>query len=125
MNKKTLITAGILLLVAALLLGAYYMLRPKTQEGAKTITVTVVHKDGTEKKLTCHTDETYLGPVLRAEGLITEEGMINIVDGETADWNADKSYWALYDGENYASVGAEELAVVDGAAYKLVYTLGE
>ena len=42
---------------------------PKT-EGMASITVTVVHGDGTTKDFTYETDEEFLGPLLEAEGLI-------------------------------------------------------
>ena len=50
--------------------------------------------------------------------------MITTVDGETADWNADQSYWALYIGQEYASTGADTTPVNDGDSFGLVYTIG-
>ena len=128
-NKKLIISLVALVLVVGLMAGLYFMTRPETQQGAKTITVTVVHKDGTVKEFTCHTDEEFLAPVLLAEGIVTgEEGpyglMISSADGETADWNVDQSYWGLFIGEEYATTGASEIPVHDGDTFKLVYTIG-
>ena len=50
--------------------------------------------------------------------------MITTVDGETADWNVDQSYWALYIGQEYASTGADTTPVNDGDSFGLVYTIG-
>ncbi len=128
MNKKTI---GILclVLVAALLLGVYFLAKPKTAEGAKEFTVTVVHADGSSKEFTYRTDEEYLGPVLLEAGLIQGEMgpyglVISAVDGETASWEESQSYWALYVGEEYGTTGVDTTPVYDGSSFKLEYTIG-
>ena len=66
----------------------------------------------------------FRSPVLVEKGLIVESdspGLYNIVDGETADWNTDGAYWAIYIGEEYATTGVSETPVTDGVVYKLVY----
>lgn len=128
-NNKIILAVVALVAVIAIMVGVWFATRPETTQGDKTITVTVVHKDGTSKEFTYHTDEEYLGTVLVAEGLIVgEEGpyglMIHTVDGEKADWNVDQSYWALYIGEDYATTGADTTPANDGGTYKLVYTIG-
>lgn len=130
-KKWIVIAAAVLALVvlAAGMVGLYLKFRPQAQAGAKHITVTVVHKDGTEKEFTYDTDEEYLGTVLQADGLIEgEEGpyglMISAVDGETADWNVDQGYWALYIGEEYATTGIDLTPIHDGDLFSLVYTIG-
>lgn len=128
-NKKLIIGILALVAVVAVLVGVYAATRPETAVGDKTITVTVVHKDGTSKDFTYNTDAEYLGAVLTAEELVTgyegEYGLvIESVDGETADWNVDQSYWALYVGEEYATTGAGTTPVYDGSVFKLVYTIG-
>lgn len=129
MNKKIWIALIALVLVIAALVGVYITTRPDAQEGSKTITVTVVHKDGSEKEFTCHTDEEFLGPVLLTEkiveGSMGDFGLyITAADGEVADYNVDQGWWALYEGENMASTGADAVAITDGGSYKLVYTIG-
>ena len=128
-NKKLLIAVAALVAVIGLMVGIALMNQPETSEGAKTITVTVVHKDGTSKDFEYHTDEEFLGAVILAEGLVEgEEGpyglMISAVDGEIADWNVDQSYWALFIGEEYATTGADTTPVNDDDVFKLVYTIG-
>lgn len=128
-NKKLLLGLAALVAVIAILLGVYMAAKPETTAGGKTITVNVVHKDGTEKEFTYQTEEEYLGPCLLAEGLVEGENgsfglMITAVDGETADWNVDKSYWALFIGEEYATTGADTTPVNDGDSFGLVYTIG-
>ena len=94
-----------------------------------SITVIVVHKDGSEKVFELETSALYLGDVLLAEELVEGEMgpyglMISAVDGEVADWNVDQSYWAIFIGEEYATTGADGIPVFDGDVYKLVYTIG-
>ena len=128
-NKKIVIAVVALVVVVGLLLGLYLSTRPETNAGGKSITVTVVHKDGSEKLFSYDTDEEYLGPVLLDQGLVVgEEGpyglVISAVDGETASWEENQSYWALFIGDEYATTGADGVVVTDGGAYKLVYTIG-
>lgn len=128
MNKKILIAVVVLVAVIAVLVGVWFATRPETAEGDKTITVEVVHSDGSTKTFTYHTNEEYLGTVLygaeliKAEGV--DDGMFNIVDGEKADWNENKSYWSLYVGEEYAMTGVDTTPINDGDTFKLVYTIG-
>ena len=128
-NKKMVIAAVALVLVIALMGGLFLMTRPETAEGNKSFTVTVVHKDGSEKVFEYKSNEEFLGPVLLAEGLVEGEMstyglMIHSVDGEIADWNVDQGYWALFIGEEYATTGADTTPVKDGDVFKLVYTIG-
>ena len=128
-NKKTILIAVAVLLLIGLMASIFLLTRPDTAAGSKTITVTVVHGDGSEKVFTYQTDEEFLGPVILGESLVEgEEGpyglMINAVDGETASWDANQSYWALFVGEEYATSGADTTPIYDGDAFKLVYTIG-
>ena len=128
-NRK--LWAGLLALI--LLIGAMAALwlgsREQAVEGSKEITVAVNHKDASKTVFTYRTDAQYLGEVLLEEGLVLGvEGPygleIHTVDGETADWNADRSYWALYIGTEYATTGADGIVLTDGGEYLLEYTIG-
>ena len=127
-NKKLMIAVIALVLVFAALAAVYFTSRPSAQEGSKAFTVTVIHADGSEKKFDYRTDAEMLGAFLEEKGLIDSEGadqgMFHSVDGEKADWNVNQSYWAFYIGEDYAMTGIYDTPIQDGAAYKLVYTIG-
>ena len=128
-NKKTIVSLVALIVAAVLMLGLWFATRQQAVEGAKAISVTVVHKDGSQKDFHYHTDKEYLGEMLLeeelAEGEVSTYGlMIYAVDGETADWNADQSYWAIFIGEEYATTGADGIVLTDGGTYRLVYTIG-
>lgn len=130
-NKKVLLAAIALLVVAGVMAAVYFATRPTVQDwtGSKTITVTVVHSDGKSQEFSYSTDKAYLGEVLQEAGLISgtpgEFGLyIKTVDGETASWEENGAYWAFYVGEEYATTSVDLTPITDGAVYKLVYTLG-
>ena len=131
MNKNTKIVLAIVALVAVIgiFLGVYFATRPETQAGAKEITVVVVHKNGSQKTFTYHTDEEYLGPFLMDEGLLKgEQGTYGLyitqVDGEMADYASDQSYWAFYQADEYALQGVDRTSISDGDEFSFVYTIG-
>ena len=99
---------------------------PVVGEGKNLITVKVVHKDKTEKTFKFRTDKEFLGDVLLEHKLIQgSDGAFGLevshVDGEQAIYNTDKAYWALYEGEEYATTSAAGIVLTDGGVYKLVY----
>ena len=117
------------LMLAAAMSVLYARTRPQAEIGEKCVTVEVIHKDESEKTFTYHTHCTYLGELLLAEGLIQgEEGpyglYVTTVDGEDAVYEVDQSYWALYEGEDYAAQGIDETPLEDGDSFVLVYTIG-
>ena len=130
MKKKRLLIALLCFAaVIALFLGIYAATRPATVSGSKTIQVQVVHKDGSTKDLTYHTDEEYLGALLMEEGLLEGElgpfGLyILAVDGESAIYAEDASYWAFYQNGDYASQGVDLTPITDGDQYAFIYTYG-
>ena len=126
-DKKTLIAVIAVVAVLAILLGVYFVARPTATEGEKTFTLTVVHSEGS-KEFAITTEEEFLAHALINEGIINDEGietgMYFTVDGETANWEENQSYWAIYVGEEYATVGLNDLPIEDGGVYKLEYTIG-
>ncbi len=127
MNKRTIIAIVAAVLVIALLATGYFLTRPKTQEGMKSFTLTIVHGDGTSKDMALKSDADYLGAFLQEEGVISGEmgqyGLyIKEVDGEKAVYEEDNAYWAFYEGEEYANLGIDLTPITEGAVYKLVYT---
>ena len=125
-NKKVFAMIAIVL-VAALMVGVYAMTRPQAVEGGKNVTVVIVYEDGTEKKLEYATDLEFLSELLLEKELVTgyeseEYGFtIEGVDGIVLDWSKDGAYWALYEGDEYATTSAAGIVLVDGGVYKLVY----
>ena len=128
-NKKLILAVAALAIVLAALMGVYAMTRPDTVAGEKTITVTVVHKDGTEKVFECTTDAEYLGTVLVDEKIVvgqqSEFGLyFDTADGEKADYAVDGGWWQVLIGGEAATVGADSIVIADGDMFSLVYTIG-
>ena len=128
-NKKMILVAVALIACVAVMLGIFMATRPETTQGSKTVTVTVVHKDGSEKVFTCQTEEEFLGKVLVNENIVVgnygEFGLyFDTADGEKADWNVDNGWWQVFVGEEAAITGADQIPIADGDTFKLVYTIG-
>jgi len=126
---KLLAAAAAVLVLVGVMAGVYAAARPDTQSGGKSISVNVVHKDGSTKEFTYQTDAEFLGEVLFEEGLIVgEEGPYGLyilaVDGEEAIYEVDKSYWAFYQGEEYATQGVDLTPIAEADEFSFVYTIG-
>lgn len=128
--SATVVTVVVAVLLVALIAGMvslYFLTRPQTQEGQKTVTVEIVHANGTADSYTCHTDELYLDKLLIAEGLIKEEdivdGYFETLAGETASWTANSAYWSVYVNGEYATEGICATPVEDGAVYRFEYAI--
>lgn len=125
-NKKMILAAVALLVVVALFAGIWVASRPEIFAGEKRFTLTVVHKNGTEKVFELTSSEEFLGAALVAEGIIIESdspGMYNTVDGETTDYSKDQSYWGFFIDGEYAMEGMNTTPITEGGQYKLVYTI--
>lgn len=127
-TKKIVISLVSLLVVIAALLGIYRLTRGTAAEGAKNITVEVIHKDGSQKSFTYDTDREYLGEVLTEEGLVDgEEGayglFITTVDGETAD-DANQEWWCITKDGGQLNTSADQTPLADGEHYELTLTTG-
>ena len=126
-NKKMIFGLIALVLVVALMAGVYFATRPEAQAGSKSVTVVIVYEDGSEKVLEYATDCEYLSELLLEKELVTgyasqEYGFtIEGVDSIVLDWATDGAYWALYEGEEYATESAAGIVLTDGSVYKLVY----
>ena len=95
-------------------------------EGAKTVTVEFELQ---EKTITfsLKTDKSILGEALLDCGLIEgEEGAYGLyikkVNGVTADYDVDQSYWAFYENGEYAMAGVDMTEIDESVTYKLAYT---
>lgn len=98
-------------------------------EGATVFTCTVADLDGNETAFEIHTDETTVGAALLAVQLIDGDmgdyGLyITSVNGITADWDADQTYWAFYVDGEYSMTGVDLTEIDPSVAYSLVLTKG-
>ena len=91
-------------------------------EGKTKFNFTVVDKDGKETAFEIHTDKTTVGDALLELELIAgEEGAyglyVKTVNGITADYDVDQTYWAFYVNGEYAVTGVDATDVEAGATY--------
>lgn len=102
--------------------------RDNTEFGVGSKTVTVEVK--AENKIitfTIKTDKDTVGAALIEHGLIagdeSQYGLyVKSVNGMTADYDVDKSYWAFYINGEYAMTGVDSTEIDEGATYQLEYT---
>ena len=95
-------------------------------DGVRTVVVDVTAEDKTVT-FTVKTDKDTVGAALMEHGLIAgEEGdyglYVKVVNGITADYDVDQSYWAFYIDGDYAMSGVDTTAITEGVTYQLVYT---
>lgn len=91
-------------------------------EGNTEFTLTVTDKEGAESSFTIHTDKGNVGDALTEIGMIAgEEGdyglYVKTVNGVTADYDVDQTYWAFYINGEYASTGVDATPVTAGDIY--------
>lgn len=95
-------------------------------KGAKAVTVEVAAEDQMIT-FTVNTDESTVGAALLEHELIAGEesqyGLyVKVVNGITADYDVDQSYWAFYINGEYAMTGVDSTEITEGATYRLEYT---
>lgn len=91
-------------------------------EGKTEFGFTVVDKDGNATEFEIHTDKATVGEALLELNLIagdeSEYGLyVKQVNGITADYDVDQTYWAFYVNDAYATAGVDATAVEAGAKY--------
>ena len=130
MSKKKSVVAGLVLAVMVLAaLFAWKSFAPQAVEGDKTITVEVVHGDGSEKSFTISTDsENLRGALEQEDGLVigdeSEYGLfVTTVDGETAD-SANEEWWCFSKNGEALMTGVEDTMIADGEQYEITLTVG-
>lgn len=91
-------------------------------EGATVFDFTVTDKDGNITAFEIHTDKTIVGDALLELGLIAGDAgdyglYVKKVNGITADYDVDKTYWAFYINGEYAMSGVDMTTITAGDTY--------
>ena len=94
-------------------------------EGATTVQIEVKAEDQSVT-FTIKTDKKTLGDALLEHDLIAGEesayGLyVKVVNGITADYDVDQSYWGFYKNGEYMMTGVDAIEIADGEHYELVY----
>ena len=99
-----------------------------TEFGEGKTPLKVIVKAGEQSvTFTVNTDKETVGEALLEHKLIDgEQGeyglYIKSVNGIVADYDVDGTYWAFYEGEEYASAGVDATKITEGVTYKLERT---
>ena len=128
MNKKTTRILVAVLAVLAVAVGVLFATtRPETSAGSKTITVTTVVADGSEKVHEISTDAEYLYDAIAdfVTGSDSEYGFfITGVDGYEAD-SAAEEWWSVCDGAGeMLPTGVSDTPIADGDKFEITLTVG-
>lgn len=128
-KKKIALGIGCLVVLIAVLAVVYSVFGAKPVAGSKDITIEVINKAEESVVYELSTDAEYLRQAMdEAEGLTydgteSEYGMmISTINGEIADYSIDGGYWSFYVNDDYCNYGIDTQPVVDGDAFKIVYT---
>ena len=94
-------------------------------KGEKTAVVEVAVADEMVT-FTIHTDKDTVGAALAEHDLIAGEDSefglyVKTVNGITADYDIDQSYWAFYINGEMALTGVDSTPIVEGEIYRLAY----
>lgn len=115
--------------VLSLALTACSPAREQTEDvQSKSVTVMVIHGDGSVKTSQIETTEDYLGPALTASGLAdgvhdTYGLFITTVDGEAADEEKEE-WWCLTKRGADIMTGADKTPIADGDTFELTLMTG-
>ncbi len=95
-------------------------------EGAKTVKIKVI-VENKAVTFTIKTDAETLGEALLAHDLIAgDQGdfglYVKVVNGITADYDIDRSYWNFTKNGEYMMTGVDMTNIADGEVYELTYT---
>ena len=124
-QNKTLVIASIVLFIAVVSTFLMYsVFGPQPTEGAKTITIQVVDDQQNMTVYETHTDAEYLRQAMEETKVLTFIGtegsyglMLNTINGVTADYDKDKTYWAFYVNDEYGTSGVDTTVIEEGAVY--------
>ena len=112
----------------ATVLWADALYQKDTTLGSGETTVAVeVQAEERSVTFTVKTDKATLGEALLELGLIdgeqSEYGLyVKIVNGMTADYDIDQSYWSFTKDGEMMMVGVDGAEIADGEHYELIYT---
>lgn len=91
-------------------------------EGKTKFNFTVVDQEGAESSFEVYSDAETVGAALLELGMIagdeSDYGLyVKTVNGITADYDVDKTYWAFYINGEYATTGVDSTKIEEGATY--------
>ncbi len=130
-NKKTIIAVIVLIALVTAAALVWYFNKPAADANSadKTVSVSVIHGDGSEKSFKISTNEQFLRGALEQEKLIEgddgEYGLyITAVDGEKADESI-QQWWCVNNAEGeMLPTSVDKTAIRDGDGYEIILKTG-
>lgn len=124
-KRTSLKTVIALFMIIAVSLSALAGCGAETETVNKDITVTIVYKDETSKDFEISTDAEFLADALVEQELIEydESGYYTTIDGVTADFSTDKSWWCLTKDGTMTTDGLNTQPIADGDVFEITYTI--
>ena len=128
---KLVLGIAALVVLIGLFVALWFVFGPKTTEGTKEVSLSVVYEDQSTKNYSKKTDALVLKELmdeLKGDGLTyggseSDYGlMIDTINGIRADYTLDGAYWSFYVNDEYCNYGISEQPVNNGDAFKIVYT---
>ena len=94
----------------------------KVGTGVTSFDFTVVDQNGNKTQFTVSTNQTTVGAALLENNLIAGKNgdyglYVKTVNGITADFNTDGTYWAFYVNDSYAMSGVDQTSIKAGETY--------
>ncbi len=128
-NKKVILAIVALVAIIGIMAAVFFIFREKPVEGSKSITIEVVNKAQESTMYELKTDAEYLRQAmeeakgLEFSGTESQYGLtVEVINGEDTDFN-NGSYWSFYVNDAYCNYGIDTQPVLDGDAFKIVYTV--
>ena len=128
-NKKVILAIVALVAIIGIMAAVFFIFREKPVEGSKSITIEVVNKAQESTMYELKTDAEYLRQAmeeakgLEFSGTESQYGLtVEVINGENTDFN-NGSYWSFYVNDAYCNYGIDTQPVLDGDAFKIVYTV--
>lgn len=102
---------------------------PSVLSGSEDVKVSItfkIVKDGQTTEFPLETTKKYLADALVEANLVqyAADGYYTTINGITADWNTDKSYWWVTVGGEDSMKGLNDIELTDGGSYEVTYKKG-
>ena len=128
-NKKPFIAVGALVLLIAVLAAVYAAFGAKPVAGSKAVTIEVISQSQECTVYELKTDAEFLRQAMEETEGLTFSGaessyglMVDTVNEEKADYNANGAYWAFFVNDAYCQYGIDTQPVMDGDIFTIAYT---
>lgn len=127
-NKTAVIAVICFIAVIVVVAAVYFLNRPATQKGAKTITVEVVDGEGKSEDFVIHTDAEYLRQAIEEAGIVggneSDYGLwVTTMNGIKAD-DSKQEWWCFTKGGAMVETGVDTTPVADGDHFEATLTAG-